>query len=108
MFHVPDFRFEGACVTAPLDLHFPIGTTGPAIAQAERAKQDYCFGCPVRQKCLQWALDKGEDHGVWGGMTEAERRALKRREQQQEQKPALDLIQVVEVQAEHQVEEVAA
>ncbi|MFJ6437873.1 WhiB family transcriptional regulator [Streptomyces sp. NPDC091416] len=38
-----------------------------------------CFGCPVRTECLAHALDSRIEHGVWGGMTERERRALLRR-----------------------------
>ena len=33
----------------------------------------------VTSDCLQWALDTGQDAGVWGGMSEDERRLLKRR-----------------------------
>ncbi|GBL23139.1 transcriptional regulator WhiB1 [Clavibacter sp.] len=35
--------------------------------------------CIVRQDCLQWALESGQDSGVWGGLSEDERRAMKRR-----------------------------
>ena len=38
-----------------------------------------CRGCPVRTECLADALDNGIEFGVWGGMTERERRALLRR-----------------------------
>jgi WhiB family redox-sensing transcriptional regulator len=38
----------------------------------------WCRHCPVRTDCLQWALDHDE-HGVWGGMTERQRRQLKGR-----------------------------
>ncbi|ATM24525.1 transcription factor WhiB (plasmid) [Streptomyces alboflavus] len=38
-----------------------------------------CSSCPVRTECLAHALDERIDHGVWGGMTERERRALLRR-----------------------------
>jgi WhiB family redox-sensing transcriptional regulator len=37
----------------------------------------WCRPCPVRYACLQWALDHHE-HGVWGGMTERQRRQLTR------------------------------
>lgn len=40
-----------------------------------------CRGCPVRMQCLQLALDARLDHGVWGGMTEHERRSLRRSRQ---------------------------
>jgi len=35
-----------------------------------------CAGCAVRAECLQEALDRGERFGVWGGLSEGERRAL--------------------------------
>jgi WhiB family redox-sensing transcriptional regulator len=47
-------------------------------AAQNRAKA-VCFGCPVRTECLADALDNRVEFGVWGGMTERERRALLRR-----------------------------
>lgn len=35
--------------------------------------------CPVQAACLEWALENGQDSGIWGGLSENERRALKRR-----------------------------
>ena len=73
-----DWRSRSACLDEDPELFFPIGNTGPAILQIEEAKQ-VCRRCEVREQCLQWALEAGQDHGVWGGMSEDERRALKRR-----------------------------
>lgn len=47
-------------------------------AEQNRAKV-VCMGCPVRTECLAEALDNRIDFGIWGGMTERERRALLRR-----------------------------
>jgi hypothetical protein len=47
-------------------------------AAQNRAKL-ICRGCPVRTQCLAEALDSRIEFGVWGGMTERERRALLRR-----------------------------
>ncbi|MEV6393494.1 WhiB family transcriptional regulator [Streptomyces sp. NPDC051907] len=47
-------------------------------AQQTRAKE-VCTACPVRTECLAEALDSRVEFGVWGGMTERERRALLRR-----------------------------
>ncbi len=47
-------------------------------AAQNRAKQ-ICHGCPIRTECLADALDNRVEFGVWGGMTERERRALLRR-----------------------------
>ena len=46
---------------------------------AQREARAVCTGCPVRLSCLADALDSRMDFGVWGGMTERERRALLRR-----------------------------
>jgi len=73
-----DWRHRSACLDEDPELFFPIGNTGPAILQIEEAKV-VCRRCEVREQCLAWALEAGQDHGVWGGMSEDERRALKRR-----------------------------
>ena len=59
------------------ELFFPIGNTGPALLQIEEAK-GVCRRCPVVDTCLKWAIETGQDAGVWGGLSEDERRALKR------------------------------
>ncbi|MCW2529240.1 MAG: transcription factor WhiB [Pseudonocardiales bacterium] len=41
----------------------------------ERAKA-MCAQCPVRQACLDWAVEVGEAFGVWGGTTPGERQRL--------------------------------
>lgn len=73
-----DWRHEAACRDEDPELFFPIGTTGPAYDQTEMAKA-VCRRCPVVDACLQWAMETGQDAGVWGGLSEDERRALKRR-----------------------------
>lgn len=73
-----DWRSKAACLTVDPELFFPIGNTGPAIAQVAEAKT-VCRECEVAGICLQWAIDNNQDAGVWGGMSEEERRALKRR-----------------------------
>jgi WhiB family redox-sensing transcriptional regulator len=73
-----DWRHEAACLDSDPELFFPIGNTGPALLQIEEARS-VCRRCGVTEECLQWALDTGQDAGVWGGLSEDERRALKRR-----------------------------
>src|ERR1700712_599377 len=46
---------------------------------AQNRAKNRCMGCPVRTECLSDALDNRVEFGVWGGMTERERRALLRR-----------------------------
>jgi WhiB family redox-sensing transcriptional regulator len=74
-----DWRHRALCRDEDPELFFPIGTTGPALVQIEQAK-GVCRRCPVVESCLDWALHSGQDSGVWGGLSEDERRALKRRQ----------------------------
>lgn len=68
---------KAACRDEDSELFFPVGTSGPALLQVEQAKA-VCRRCPVSDECLQWALASGENSGVWGGLSEEERRAVKR------------------------------
>ena len=67
-----DWTALSACRTSDPDELFVTG------AAQNRAKA-VCSGCPVRTECLGDALDNRVEFGVWGGMTERERRALLRR-----------------------------
>ncbi|ASY33614.1 MULTISPECIES: WhiB family transcriptional regulator [unclassified Streptomyces] len=69
---VTDWSAQAACRTTDPDELFVQG------AAQNRAKA-VCTGCPVRTECLADALDNRVEFGVWGGMTERERRALLRR-----------------------------
>jgi WhiB family redox-sensing transcriptional regulator len=72
-----DWRHQASCRDVDPELFFPVGTTGPALAQIEAAKA-ICGTCAVIQECLEWALATGQDAGIWGGLTEEERRLLRR------------------------------
>jgi WhiB family transcriptional regulator, redox-sensing transcriptional regulator len=67
-----DWAQRGACASGNPDDLFVQG------AEQNRAKA-VCFGCVVRTECLADALDERIEFGVWGGMTERERRALLKR-----------------------------
>ncbi|HET6909257.1 MAG TPA: WhiB family transcriptional regulator [Mycobacteriales bacterium] len=73
-----DWRHLAACRDEDPELFFPIGTTGPALLQIEDAKA-VCRHCDVIDDCLSWALESGQETGVWGGTSEDERRALQHR-----------------------------
>ncbi len=75
----PAWHADAACAELPTDEFFPSGSTGKAFDQITLAKA-ICATCPVAVQCLDYALDTGQD-GVWGGMTEDERRAERRRRQ---------------------------
>jgi len=72
------WRNRAACLDEDPELFFPVGNTGPALLRIEEAKA-VCRRCEVVETCLEWAMESGQDFGVWGGMSEDERRALKRR-----------------------------
>jgi WhiB family transcriptional regulator, redox-sensing transcriptional regulator len=68
---------HGRCTQEDPELFFPVGSTGPAVAQTQRAIA-VCRECPVRLECLEWSLETCQDAGVWGGVGEEERRAIRR------------------------------
>ena len=72
------WRDRAACLDENPELFFPIGNADPAFHQIEQARV-VCRGCEVVQTCLSWAIDSRQDAGVWGGLSEDERHALKRR-----------------------------
>src|SRR5665647_887906 len=72
------WRNRAACLEEDPERFFPIGNTGPALLQIEEATA-VCRRCEVVETCLKWAIESGQDAGVWGGLSEDERRALKRR-----------------------------
>ena len=65
-----------ACRDADPDLFFPIGTSGPALFQIDKAK-GVCGTCAARIQCLAWALKTEVSDGVWGGTTADERRTIR-------------------------------
>ena len=69
---------EARCRTEDPELFFPVGNTGPAVEQIEQAKA-ICRECKVSTLCLEYAIKENQDNGVWGGLSEDERRAMKRR-----------------------------
>ena len=72
MDRIVDWTSQAACRRLDPDALFVQG------AAQNRAKA-ICFGCPVRTECLADSLDNRVEFGVWGGMTERERRGLLRR-----------------------------
>lgn len=67
-----------ACNRVDPELFFPLSETGDAAAAQIAEARSVCFGCPVRSKCLELALDTGSE-GLWAGTTTKERRAMLRR-----------------------------
>jgi hypothetical protein len=66
----PGWQRRAACRTEDPESFFP------EWDGAARAAQAVCAGCPVRAECLDYAIKRGITHGIWGGLTEQERRPL--------------------------------
>lgn len=75
-----DWRQSANCLKVDPELFFPVGSVkaGPGLEQANKAKA-VCQKCDVIDECLTYALEHNQDSGIWGGQTEDERRAIKRR-----------------------------
>jgi WhiB family redox-sensing transcriptional regulator len=54
----------------------PDGERNPSRARRTAAAKAVCHGCPVIAPCREFALRTREPFGVWGGLAEAERRAM--------------------------------
>jgi len=65
---------RAACRNTDTNVFFP--DKGESTGPAKRI----CAGCPVQAPCLEGALERDERFGVWGGLSERERRKLKRRQ----------------------------
>jgi len=66
----PAWHDLARCAETDPEMFFP--DKGESVRPAKRV----CAGCEVRAECLQDALDRGERFGVWGGLSERERRVL--------------------------------
>lgn len=71
------WRERAACRTADPELFFPAAEAGPALARQVADAKRVCGVCSVRAECLTWALD-ALPYGIAGGLTEDERRGLRR------------------------------
>ncbi|MHB8465406.1 MAG: WhiB family transcriptional regulator [Acidimicrobiales bacterium] len=68
-----NWRQQAACRGLDTAIFFP-----PTDSEAGPAKA-VCAQCPVRDECLEWAIASRQEEGIWGGMTDGERRRLRRR-----------------------------
>lgn len=60
------------CLGVDPDLFFP------ERGASTREAKEVCRGCVVREQCLEFALTNGEKFGIWGGLSERERRRIRR------------------------------
>lgn len=64
---------QGNCADTPPSTFFPSDGVGVEVARR------ICGTCPVKDQCLEHALESRIDHGVWGGCSERERRRILKR-----------------------------
>lgn len=69
----PEWAPQGNCWGMDPDLFFPDGPGGDS-----NAAKAVCATCPVQEVCLEYALTNGERFGIWGGVSERERRRMVR------------------------------
>lgn len=82
----PDWFDRARCMGVPLPVFYgedrdqqEHGSHRPYLLPGDisRAKK-LCAGCEVREQCLDWALERREEHGIWGGYTHKERARMLR------------------------------
>ncbi|MEU6406832.1 WhiB family transcriptional regulator [Streptomyces sp. NPDC046985] len=72
-----DWRDQAACVGEDPDIFFPLADSVAPGAETALARS-ICRRCPVLLACRTWAIERGEDEGIWGATTAAQRRAIRR------------------------------
>ena len=72
-----DWQSQGACLHADPDVFFPVSDAGASATQIRTARA-ICAGCPVRSRCIDYAIEHREIQGIWGGTTDDERKKLRR------------------------------
>jgi WhiB family redox-sensing transcriptional regulator len=70
-----NWRVIAACRFVDPELFFPISAAGKCLDQVVEAKK-VCASCLVQAECLTFAQRTGQAYGIWGGLTEEERRQL--------------------------------
>ncbi len=68
----PQWQERALCAQTDPEAFFP--EKGGSTREAKRI----CLGCDVKDACLEYALSNDERFGIWGGLSERERRRLKR------------------------------
>ena len=77
-----EWQYDGACRAVDPSVFFhPEGERGPARRRRDESAKAVCATCPVRERCLEFALEARPGDGVWGGLTAQERHRLIRRRQ---------------------------
>ncbi len=67
------WKSKGECVGVDQDIFFPERGASTRLAKA------VCRRCNVQEECLEYAVNNGEKFGIWGGLSERERRAIRKK-----------------------------
>ena len=71
---IPEWVDDALCAQTDPDAFYP--EKGAGKAEHDKAKH-VCAKCPVRSDCLEWAISTDERYGIWGGLSERQRRRVK-------------------------------
>lgn len=74
-----DWRGYAECKQADPELFFPSGERSAKDRDQIQKAKEFCVKCLVKERCLDYAIETGQRKGVWGGLSEKERSALRRR-----------------------------
>ena len=69
---MPAWMDDALCAQVDTELFFP------EQGKSSREARKVCRSCPVKKECLEWSLKTGQRFGVWGGMSERQRRKMRR------------------------------
>lgn len=68
-----EWQIGGICRNMDPEFFFP---EGKAMSNQARVAKRICLECPIMRECRNWALSRGEEFGVWGGLSEKDRRGI--------------------------------
>lgn len=77
-----DWQQDALCAQTDPEVFFPDKGGNAAVAK------QVCASCPVSQQCLDYAIANDEPHGIWGGLSDRQRRAEKHRREHQKARKA--------------------
>jgi WhiB family redox-sensing transcriptional regulator len=74
----PRFYEDPACASVGGDFWFPEKEAGGSNSTEMVMAKSICRRCPHQSECAEWGI-QNEIHGIWGGVTEGERRLIRRK-----------------------------
>ena len=78
MLRRPDEFESPSCASVGGDFWFPEKAAGGSSSTEMVMAKSICRQCPHQRECAEWGI-QNETHGIWGGITESERRLIRRK-----------------------------